>query len=225
MHIADGVLSVPVLVVGSAAALAGVAVSLKRLPWENLMPTAIVSSAFFVASLVHLPVGVSSVHLLLNGLAGVILGPAALPAIAVALFLQALLFHFGGLVSLGVNIAIMGFPALVCGALFRSLLHGNRVSGMGAAFFCGALGVALSGLLAALALALSGEVFQVTATALLLGHIPVMLVEGIVTAFIFKLVYLVAPEMLNLHRAVAPVLAVGVFKARPEKPENAGRAA
>ena len=225
MHIADGVLSVPVLVVGGSAALAGVALCLKKLPWENLMPTAIVASGFFVASLIHLPVGVSSVHLLLNGLAGVILGTAALPAIAVALFLQSLFFHFGGLVSLGVNIGIMGFPALVCGALFRCLMRENRVPGMAAAFACGALGVALSGLLAALALALSGDVFTATATVLFLAHIPVMIVEGIVTAFIFRLVRRVAPEMLGLRQYGQHEQTVMVFAEVACGEEKPGQAA
>ena len=47
--------------------------------------------AIFVASLVHVPVGPSSMHLVLNGLLGLLLGWAAFPAILVGLLLQAVL--------------------------------------------------------------------------------------------------------------------------------------
>ena len=77
MHIAEGVLSAPILIAGGAACAAGLAVGLKRLPTDRLATVAIFSATFFIASLIHVPVGPSSVHLLLNGLIGLILGWAA----------------------------------------------------------------------------------------------------------------------------------------------------
>ena len=81
---------------------AGVAVGLKRTSNEQIPEVAILASAFFVASLIHVPLGPTSVHLILNGLVGLILGWATFPAILVGLLLQALLFpirrvdHLGG---------------------------------------------------------------------------------------------------------------------------------
>lgn len=203
MHISDGALSAPVLAGGAVAAVAGVAYGLKKLPWENMMPVALVSSAFFVASLIHVQLGPSAAHLLLGGLMGVMLGASCMPALAAALLLQALLLQFGGLTSLGVNICAIGYPALISGMLFRKSLR--SVSGkphvttrsMVAAFFCGALSIVLSALFVAAALALSGDNFYVSAVAVLIAHLPVMVLEGIITALIFRLVSSVAPDMLN----------------------------
>ena len=68
----------------------------------------ILSSAFFMASLIHVPIGPSSVHLLLNGIVGLLLGWGAFPAILVGLALQAMFFQFGGITVLGVNTLNVG---------------------------------------------------------------------------------------------------------------------
>ena len=62
MHIAEGVLSAPVLIAGAAVAAAGIAVGLKRLDESRLMTAGLVGAAFFIASLIHVPIGVSSAH-------------------------------------------------------------------------------------------------------------------------------------------------------------------
>lgn len=46
---------------------------------ESIPKVGVLSSAFFVATLIHVPVGPSSIHLVLNGLMGVMLGWAAFP--------------------------------------------------------------------------------------------------------------------------------------------------
>lgn len=211
MHISDGALSAPVLAGGAVAAAAGVAYGLKKIPRDNMMPAAVVSSAFFAASLIHIQIGPCSAHLALGGLMGVMLGAACMPAVAVALLLQALLLQFGGLTTLGVNICSVGYPALITGALFRKYLRavGGEASGcssrlprkmaggMVAAFFCGALAIALSSLFVAAALALSGEDFHASAVAVIVAHLPIMVLEGVITALIFRLVIFAAPEMLG----------------------------
>lgn len=87
MHIAEGVLSPAVLAGGAVLALAGTALGLRKLEYDRLVAVGILSAAFFVASLIHVPVGLSSAHLVLNGLVGVLLGWAAFPSILVALLL------------------------------------------------------------------------------------------------------------------------------------------
>jgi cobalt/nickel transport system permease protein len=196
MHISEGVLSAPVLAGGALTAAAGLGWSLRKLPWNHLMETGLLSAAFFVASLIHFPVGPSSVHLIMNGLIGAILGWATLPALAVALFLQALLFQFGGISTLGVNICIMALPAVLCGRIFRPFFLREK-SRTPAAFFCGFLSVGLSGILLSLVLALSGDIFWNTAGAVLFIHIPVMFLEGIVTAVMVRFIFRVSPELLT----------------------------
>ena len=128
MHISEGVLSAPVLIGGAALAVAGTAIGLKKIDYDRIMTVAILSAAFFVASLVHVPIGPGSAHLLLNGLLGLMLGWAAFPSILVALLLQAVLFQFGGLTVLGLNTFNMAAPAVFCFYVFRPLLEkGNAV--------------------------------------------------------------------------------------------------
>ncbi len=196
MHISEGILSGPVLITGAIVAAGSLTLSLRRLPGEHLMSVGVLASAFFVASLIHIPLGPASVHLIMNGLMGAILGTAALPAIAVALFLQALLFQFGGLFVLGVNICVMALPAVVCGMLFRPLIRNPAFRAFGA-FCCGALAVGLSALLFALALALSGDDFLASAGAVFVAHIPVMLIEGIVTMLVVAFLTKAMPDMLH----------------------------
>jgi cobalt/nickel transport system permease protein len=152
VHISEGVLSPAILGLGAALAVCGTAIGLRRLDYDRLMTVAILAAAFFVGSLIHIPIGPSSAHLILNGLLGVILGWAAFPAILVALMLQSVLFQYGGFTVLGVNTFNMAFPAVLCFILLlrragrgrgRSAhgrlpgLHGRRLSPGRAASFPG----------------------------------------------------------------------------------------
>ena len=110
MHISEGILGVPVLAAGTGLAILGTAIGLKKMDYERLPQVAVLSSAFFVASFIHVPLGPAAVHLVLNGLCGLLLGWLAFPAILVGLALQALLFQFGGLTTLGVNTFNLAFP-------------------------------------------------------------------------------------------------------------------
>jgi cobalt/nickel transport system permease protein len=197
MHISEGVLSAPVLLAGAGASLAGIAVGLKKMETENVPRVALLAAAFFIASLVHLPIGPANAHLILNGLMGFILGWAAFPAIFVGLTLQALLFQYGGITTLGVNTWNMAFPAVLCALLFS---HWIRKSSsrmfLPAAFLCGFVSVALSGLCVAGCLIFSGEDFFQVAKIILVAHLPVMVVEGLVTAMICGFLRQVKPELL-----------------------------
>lgn len=197
-HIPDGVLSLPVLAGGAAITLAGCAVGLRRLPTEKIPQVAVLSAVFFVASLVHFPVGPSSVHLILNGIVGIALGWSAFPAILIALLLQAVLFGFGGLVVLGVNTANMAVPAVLCGLLFRlARKRGSPRREVVVAAIAGGLGVALTTFMVALALALSGREFLTAAKLVMLVHIPVMVIETVFTAAVVSLLQRVRPEFLE----------------------------
>ena len=124
----------------------------EKTDYEAIPRVAILSAAFFVASLIHVPIGPVAEHLVLNGLMGLLLGWLAVPAILIALFLQALLFQFGGLTVLGVNTVTMAAPAVICFYAYRGLLRRTGRPAMVAAFACGVTGILLSGLLVAVAL-------------------------------------------------------------------------
>ena len=205
MHIADGVLSWPVLVTGAAAAAAGVAIGLRKTDQEQLPRVAVLASAFFVASLIHVPVGPSSAHLVLNGLAGIVLGWAAFPAILVALFLQAILFGFGGLTALGANTLTMALPAVACYYLFNRHARGNGTAGVvfAAGFAAGAAGIGLAAALVSAMLYATGSEFVHVAQLVLIGHVPLMCVEGVVTGSVLVLLRQVRPQVLAVP-SVAP---------------------
>ena len=195
MHIAEGVL--PPVILGSCAALtaAGVCIGLKKLDYDRIMTTAILSAAFFVASLIHIPLGPVSGHLILNGLLGLLLGWVAFPAILVALTLQAILFQFGGLTTLGVNTLNMALPPVLCFYIFRPMLMKGSFSLKTAAFFCGLTAVALSAVLTSGSLALGGDSFINSAKILLVSSAPIMVVEGLVTAVVVGFLVKVTPQI------------------------------
>jgi len=196
MHISEGVLSAPVLASGAALAAAGTAVGLKKLDYDKIANVGMLSAAFFVAALIHVPIGPASVHLVFNGLVGTLLGWAAFPAILVALILQAMLFQFGGITTLGVNTIIMALPAVLGYYLFGRLLAIWPGKTLIAGFICGFTAVLLSALTLGLTLVLTGESFSAIAKLVVLANLPVMAIEGIVTAFCIGFLSKVRPEML-----------------------------
>jgi cobalt/nickel transport system permease protein len=121
VHISDGILTWPWLTGGFAAAAALAWLGAWRIRDDEIAQVALLTAAFFVASLIHVPVPPTSVHLLLNGLVGVVLGRRAALAIPVGLFLQAVLIGHGGFTTLGVNSCVMVLPALLACQAFAFL--------------------------------------------------------------------------------------------------------
>jgi cobalt/nickel transport system permease protein len=200
MHISEGVLSAPILAGGAAVALAGTAIGLKRLDQHEVPKVAVLTATFFVASLVHVPLGPASIHLVLNGLVGLLLGWACFPAILVALLLQAVFFQYGGLSVLGVNTVIMALPALICFLLLSPLIRRTGKTATAAAFLAGSLAILGSGALAAGSLAVTGQAFIPAAKTFLAAHVPVMILEGLITAVIVGFLKTVRPEILTKSR-------------------------
>jgi len=121
VHISDGVLAPSWLLGGFVVAALLAFFGAWKIRDEEIPRVAVLTSAFFVASLVHVRVPPTSVHLILNGLMGVVLGRRAALAIPVGLFLQAALIGHGGFTSLGINSCVMVLPALLAWQLFGFL--------------------------------------------------------------------------------------------------------
>ena len=194
MHISEGVLSGSVLIAGWAGTVAGTALGLRRTDPAKIVRTALLSSAFFLASLVNVKIGPSSTHLSLIAPMGLVLGSAVFPAVLVALMLQALLFGFGGLLVLGVNTLVMAGSALCVYALFGKR---SRSGSLMMSFLAGICGVMFAALFAGLCLAVSDTGFMNAAKILVVAHIPVALVEGAVTVFLVSWLKRAAPEFLS----------------------------
>ncbi|MGQ9838084.1 MAG: cobalt transporter CbiM [Cyanobacteriota bacterium] len=207
MHISEGILPVPLWLggYGITALLTGYSLQVSRRGSRlrrQLPKVALLTAASFVVSSLYFPIPPSSVHFLLNGLMGLLLGPLAYPAILVALFFQVVAFGHGGLTTLGINAAIMGIPALLAGGLFRI---GCRLLGTGiSAFLAGVVGpgltvvllygVVIAGLSGSSPLAEQAE--QLALQALVLTHIPVIVLEGLFTSWVVLFLQRVQPDLL-----------------------------
>jgi cobalt/nickel transport system permease protein len=120
IHLADFTVTNAWCLAGFVVAGVMAVVGAWRIRDEEIPRVALLTAAFFVASLIHLPAPTRP-HLLLNGLMGVVLGRRAALAIPVGLFLQMALFQHGGWLVLGLNSCIMGLPALLAWLLFAGL--------------------------------------------------------------------------------------------------------
>ncbi|PIG91440.1 cobalt transporter CbiM [Gloeocapsopsis sp. IPPAS B-1203] len=211
MHIPDGILPASIIVAGYATTGGVTWYSLRQIkrdknPQENIPKASLLTAAFFVASWIHIPVPPVSVHLILNGLLGTILGYYALPAILIGLFFQAVMFQHGGLSTLGVNATMFGIPAIVAYHLFQ-LRHkvgkNNRVWTGVFAFLAGAGGLGVSVVIFFFLIVtnipanIDAAVERNVIYGLVLAHIPLMFIEGAFTAAVALFLMRVKPELLK----------------------------
>jgi cobalt/nickel transport system permease protein len=114
----------------------------------------------------------------------------------VALVLQAMLFQFGGITALGVNTIIMALPAVICYLVFSRFLHKRPLVALSAGFACGFLSVLLGAVILGLALIFTEENFFKISAIVIAAHIPVMIIEGVITAVCVSFLKKVQPAML-----------------------------
>jgi cobalt/nickel transport system permease protein len=202
MHISDGVLSGPVIAAGFGAAAVLAAVTMRRMDMEEIPKVSVLTAVFFVASLIHVPLGPSSVHLILNGLVGIVLGIRAFPAIMLGIILQAILFGHGGVSVIGVNTVMMGGGGLLAYGVWQlrhyfSFAHKEVMFGA----LAGGTGVLVSGIILSLALLTTGKEFAATAGLVLTWHIPIIIIEAIVTGSAAGFLLRVKPQLLAGNKA------------------------
>ncbi len=213
MHIPDGILPAQVCAAGYAVTGLVTWYSLRQInrqldPAAAVPKASLLTAAFFVASSIYIPVPPASVHLILNGLLGVVLGYFAFPAILIGLCFQALVIGHGGITTLGVNAAMMGIPALLAYHIFQlrnslgKVLNEPTRTGV-FAFLGGALGLGGAALifLALIILNIPADLDagaeQTAVLALSIGHIPLAIIEGVFTAMLVLFLRRVKPELLE----------------------------
>lgn len=212
MHIPDGVLPLGVSVAGYATTAGATWYSLKKInqkedPREGVPKAALLTAGFFVASWIHIPIPPTSIHLVLNGLMGVVLGYYAFPSILIGLFLQAILFQHGGITSLGVNATMMGLPALIAFFLFQLRIkfkqEDSKIWTTIYAFLGGSIGLGLAALIAFALLIttipsyLDASVERASILAMTIGYVPLMVIEGVFTVLVVNFLLKVKPELLE----------------------------
>ncbi|MEB3213109.1 MAG: cobalt transporter CbiM [Leptolyngbyaceae bacterium] len=213
MHIPDGILPAQICAAGYAIAVPVTWFSLKKInrqpdPSAVIPKAALLTATFFVASSIHIPVPPVSVHFVLNGLLGAVLGYYAFPAILIGLFFQAVIIGHGGLTTLGVDAVMMGVPALLAYHVFQ-LRHvlGRRFNPRFASGFCafwaGVVGIAIASLIFfTLILTTIPSGFDATTErsaiyGLTLAHIPLALLEGAFTTMLVLFLQRVKPELID----------------------------
>lgn len=185
------------LAAGFLGTLILLVLSMRRIQIEEIPKISLITAALFVASLVHFPIGPTSVHLIMNGLAGILLGRRAFIGVFVALTLQAVFFQHGGLSVLGVNAFNIGVPAMLAWQIFkrRRGLESPRLEVVFGAL-AGGLAVLASVLLVSLELLILGEAFNEISLLVIGAHLPVIIIEALVVGAAAGFLLKVKPEML-----------------------------
>jgi cobalt/nickel transport system permease protein len=174
----------------------------------NIPKASLLTAAFFVASLIHIPIPIppSSIHLVLNGMMGVVLGYYAFPAILIGLFFQAVMFQHGGLSTLGVNAVVIGSPAIAAYYLFqlRQRLGSNRETigniisfgaGAGALLLSATMFVVL--MVTTISSDLDGDTERKAIYLSLIGYVIQAAIEGTFTVMLVAFLNKVKPELLK----------------------------
>jgi cobalt/nickel transport system permease protein len=106
------------------------------------------------------------------------------------------LFQFGGITTLGVNTIIMALPAVLSYMAFRPLITRTNPLAMMGAFACGFLSVFFGAVMVGLGLFFTEENFLQVAGVVVAAHLPVMVIEGVITALCVAFLRKVQSELL-----------------------------
>lgn len=211
MHMADGLISVPIGIIFLIISCIGIAFSMKKISDsqdDRKIPMMAVMGAFvFVAQMINftIPGTGSSGHIGGGILLCLVLGqyPAFLSLCSV-LIIQCLFFGDGGLLALGCNMFNMGmipcfvaYP-LIVKPLLKNHLDAKRI------ILASLLGVVVGLELGAFAVVLETVASQITelpftsfVILMLPIHFAIGIVEGIITAAVVSYVYKESPQMID----------------------------
>ena len=220
MHIPDGFIDGRTSLAGSAVAVGGVAVCLRRTAQvldDRQVPLVGLTAAFvFAVQMLNFPVAAgTSGHLLGAVLAAVLVGPwAGALAVTVVLIVQAFLFADGGLSALGLNIINMALVGALAGYVvfvgLRMLFPRTRGALVVAAGIAAALAPVMASVVFALEYAIGGNgatSVGTVATAMVGVHVLIGIGEGVITAMTLAAVLATRPDL--VHGASTLRLAIG----------------
>jgi cobalt/nickel transport system permease protein len=219
MHIMEGFLPHPWWEIWFALSLPVVAYGVFRMnnmikDSRETLPLLAVAGAFvFVLSSLKLPsVTGSCSHPTGTGMGSIIFGPWITSVLAViVLFYQAVFLAHGGLTTLGANTFSMGIAGPAVGYLIYKVASRARLHLYLAVFLAATLADWATYLVTAIQLALafpaaSGGVFasfEAFATVFAITQVPLAIVEGVVTALMFKYIVELRSDVLVRMNVVA----------------------
>jgi len=199
VHISDGVLSPSIIGIGWAIAIPALTVSVRRLRTDQVGAYGVVAAAFFAGSTIHIPVGPFSMHLVLSGMVGLLFGWEALTIVTVGLLLQALLISYGGLTVLGVNVVIMALPGAIMGMIGRHWIkHASPKRRPWIGALIGGSTIMISAILLYVTLSTTNTALIPLAKLVFVGHIPVAIVEAVISYWLVHFLQKVKPALLGV---------------------------
>jgi len=201
MHIPDGFLDpiiciVTYLVMISYGVYAYVRIR-DSLSIETISRMTVLASGIFVAQMIAWPIpGGTSLHFLGGGLAGILLGPyMGFFAMFLVLLVQCIVFHDGGITTLGANVLNMAIVGVLVGywvyQAVTKIIKGRNGALIGG-FLAGLFSLGLAGTVAGLEIGLSTLfVYPISLTVPVMAgyHFALGVVEGLITALVVAYLY------------------------------------
>jgi len=198
MHISDGILSAKICAAGYAGAALVTGYALKKIKNGDIPRVSVISAVFFISSLLHFRVGPSSVHLLLLGIVGILLGPLSPLVFFTGLFFQFMMFSHGGITTLGINTVIFSIPSLLIYSgnktIFKKTTHTvirSVTSGV-----LTATGIFFAAFCILLIIYFSAKQFIGIAFLFSASHAVLAVFEGAITGLVINRILKVKPELL-----------------------------
>ena len=210
MHIPDGFLDPVMIVVTYVLFIMYTILSIDRIRKlklfisENISILSVLAAGIFAAQMLNWPIpGGTSLHFVGGALAGILLGPyMGFLAMFLVLFVQCVVFHDGGITTLGANVLNMAIIDVLigyyCYKVFTGILGNVRRARVIGAFVGGWLGITLAGIACGLEIGFSPAFpYGVAITVPVMGtwHAMLGVIEGLITALVIEYLYTKAPSI------------------------------
>ena len=212
MHIPDGYLSPPWIIGTYAVTVAYLVFAYRKIRGSYDVGKAIplmtvFAAGIFVAQMLNWPIpGGTSLHFVGGALSAIILGPyLASYVMFIVLLVQALVFHDGGITTLGANVLNMGIIDVWVGyglyILIIKLLSnrlGKSMPRFIGAFLGGWAGITIAGTAAGVEIGLSPWFpygWQISVPVMATWHALLGIIEGLITAFVVQYLSTRHPEI------------------------------
>ena len=224
MHIPDGYLDPVTCLVTYALTLVYAAIAWRRVKGElseqRILAASVLAAGIFAAQMIAWPIpGGTSLHFLGGALAGILFGPwMGFYVMALVLVVQALVFHDGGLTTLGANVLNMAVIGVVVGyysfRLLVNLLGESRLGRGLAAAIAGWLSLTLAGIAAGLEIGFSPTFpygVAISVPVMGLWHAILGVVEGAITSVVYEYLYVTgSPLVVGLRGESVPMVMPGM---------------
>lgn len=178
---------------------------------ELISLVTVLAAAIFAAQMLNWPLpGGTSLHLVGGALAAILLGPwLGFIALFLVLFIQCVVFHDGGITTLGANVLNMAIVACLIGYLtYRSalkLIKRRDAARLLGSFIGGWLSITIAGLACGLEIGYSPAFpYGVAVTVPIMAgwHAALGVIEGIITALTILYVARKSPDLIASEAGV-----------------------